>query len=134
MDIVFFPLSKILWSLVRPEGWLLLLLLVTLIAVVLGRRRLALTGLGVAIAGYVLIALAAPGDWVLRPLERYASANPPLDAPAAIVVLGGAEEADRSVLSGMPSFKPRYTGSIKCGPISANAPPPKSHQPRHLKG
>ncbi len=103
MDGLFFTLSKILWSLVRPEGWLLLLVLLTFVSLLFNRRRLALVCSGLASACYLTIALVPLGDLLLRPLEGYAQALPQIEHPAAIVVLGGGEEADRSAGSGLPS-------------------------------
>ncbi|MGV6850468.1 MAG: YdcF family protein [Marinibacterium sp.] len=103
MDQIFFPLSKILWSLVRPEGWILLLLLLILAALILGRVRAA-RGLTVfAALLYLGIALYPVGDILLRPLEAYDPGNPALTAPGAIVVLGGGEKALRSAASGLPA-------------------------------
>lgn len=103
MDSVFFPVSKILWSLVRPEGWILVLVALALLALVLDWRRAGRALLGLAVTLYLVIALLPVGDLILHPLEAYAPANPNLAEPAAIVVLGGAEEADRSAVSGLPA-------------------------------
>ncbi|WP_193142624.1 YdcF family protein [Meridianimarinicoccus sp. MJW13] len=102
MDGLFFPLSKLFWMAARPESWLLGLMLLALAGLLLHRRPLAVTALSLAIAAFLVIALLRPAYTLLGPLERAYPANPDLAAPAAIVVLGGGEEAVRTDTYGQP--------------------------------
>ncbi|NPD13942.1 YdcF family protein [Xinfangfangia sp. D13-10-4-6] len=92
MDTLFFAASKIIWTLIRPETWLVIGLALTCLGLFLGRRRLAGWSGGLTLSYALVLAILPVGDWALRPLElRY-----PIPAPPArvdgILVLGGAED------------------------------------------
>ncbi|MBX3577902.1 MAG: YdcF family protein [Rhizobiaceae bacterium] len=90
---MFFVLSKTLGFFVQPLNFAILLLVLGLLALMVGWRRLA--GLGVAAAAAIL-ALAAwtsLGTNLLSPLEeRFARPDPAPERVAGIVVLGGGLE------------------------------------------
>lgn len=93
MDTLFFVVSKVFWTLARPESWPVVLLVLALVALVRGRvrlgRRLVLSTLVLILA----IGVLPLGGLLLRPLEQRFPAAPEVAAPAGIIVLGGAEDA-----------------------------------------
>lgn len=100
MEDLFFYASKLIWMVIRPESWLAGLFLFGTLAlwknrlrsakVILSAGLLALFGIGIFPLGLLLIA----------PLEARYPASPELQKVAGIIVLGGAEEADRWAASG----------------------------------
>ena len=106
VTVLLFVLSKIFWRLVEPD--LLLLAIVVIGLALAATRRHARTGMRIAVAGVVLllaVAFAPTDQWLLAPLEdRF---PPPRALPAqvdGIVALGGAVDAERSMVHGMPSL------------------------------
>lgn len=97
MDTPFFLLSKILWPLATPDSLLLILVLLAWFFLLRGAHRRAKWVLGIAASAMLLIALIPVGDWLLHPLETRFATNPALPPRVdGIIVLGGAENADRS--------------------------------------
>jgi uncharacterized SAM-binding protein YcdF (DUF218 family) len=87
---MFFILSKIFWLMAQPISMIFLLLVVALVALWLGRRRLAGTLLVLAMLIHGVVTYTSFGAVLLQPLEnRFAvPANPPTQV-GAIVILGG---------------------------------------------
>ena len=99
---LFFYLSKVIWTAIRPESWFLLLLALVIYWVSRGRRRPALIGLSCAFLGMGTLMLFPLGDLVLRPLEARMTA-PGIDGPVdGIIILGGPEERHLSHAWGQP--------------------------------
>ncbi|MBZ9668968.1 YdcF family protein [Mesorhizobium sp. ES1-3] len=89
---MFYFLSKIFWFFIQPLNLTIFLLLAGLIAGMLGRRRLAVTGSVLAFAILALSAWTSLGAMMLNPLEERFP-KPPLPAKVdGIVVLGGGFE------------------------------------------
>lgn len=103
---LFLILSKVIWTVLRPETWFFLALIATLIAVWRGWRRTALGLLLGQTVAFGALAIWPLGNLLLAPLEARFRAGPAVPDPAAIVVLGGAEEAGRTMWSGLPSIGP----------------------------
>ena len=104
MEHLFFIASKLIWTLIRPESWIVILLAVALVAVWRGARRLALTVLVVN-----LVFLLAVGNWtlwhlVMVPLEQRYPPAPPLQQVDGIILLGGAELSAQTRVWGAPQF------------------------------
>lgn len=99
MDSVFFYTSKIIWTLIRPDAWIVFAVLIALWALWCRRQRLlqwVLTGLGLFVT---LIALFPLGAWLLAPLE---DSYPPQTAPEhvdGLIILGGFEDFAAQELS-----------------------------------
>mgnify|MGYP000302136884 CR=1 FL=1 len=93
MDTIFLIASKLGWFFLRPET--LLLLLFALPLVFLRRRRVvaASRSLAVALSITITIGVFPVGNLILNPLERFYPANPQIEQPTGILVLGGAEGA-----------------------------------------
>jgi len=90
MDSVFFWASKIFWAIISPDSLLLILLLGSYFLLLLGRRRVGRTVLGICCLCALLIAVLPIGDWLTLPLERRFEAAPTLpEAVDGIIVLGG---------------------------------------------
>ncbi|AEH88666.1 YdcF family protein [Mesorhizobium opportunistum] len=89
---MFYYLSKILWFFIQPLNLTIFLLLAGLIAGMVGRRRLAVTGSVLAFLILALSAWTSLGAMMLNPLEER-FARPPLPQKVdGIVVLGGGFE------------------------------------------
>ncbi|SDI32437.1 YdcF family protein [Aliiruegeria lutimaris] len=93
MDTIFFILSKVVWTCLKPETWIVVGLVAT--CLLLWRRRVAgamvstlVTLIFVLVVGYFPI-----GAWLLRPIEAQYPPNPPLERVDGIIVLGGGEWA-----------------------------------------
>ena len=92
MDTVFFVLSKLGWIVLRPETLLTLLFLWALVSVWRNRPRAAGRTLTLAVGLTLLIGVFPLGTLIVSPLERSYPADPPLEQPVGIIVLGGAED------------------------------------------
>lgn len=110
----FFLLSKLLGIALQLETWLVLGLLVSLIASLRGRLRLAHITTFATLIALVAVSVFPLGEMLLKPLE---SAFPPRAAPAhidGIVILGGVEDPRTSAYWGQPQVNQaaeRLTGA-----------------------
>jgi uncharacterized SAM-binding protein YcdF (DUF218 family) len=87
---VFFPVSKLLWLLLRPSN-ILLILLCAGVLLLRRRERLGRRLIGVSAVAFALVAVVPVWAWLIAPLEsRFPSPEPITEAPDGIVVLGGA--------------------------------------------
>ena len=104
METLFFIASKLFWLLVRPENWLVVLLVFGLWS--LRRERVAAAGrfLFSALLLVLVTGLVPVGQLLLRPLEVRFPAEPAISETAGIIVLGGGEDARMSVASGLPEL------------------------------
>ena len=104
METVFFIASKLFWLFARPESWIVLLLAVGLWSLWRHRlpdaRRFVLSTLGLIL----VFGLVPVGKILIQPLEVRFPAAPDIQAPAAIIVLGGGENARMSAASGLPEL------------------------------
>ena len=97
MDTAFFWLSKLVWYVIAPESILVLLVLAAWILLRRGKIAWAKRVLGFVAATLIVLTFLPVGEWVLYPLEARFAANPPLPQKIdGIIVLGGAEDAQRS--------------------------------------
>jgi uncharacterized SAM-binding protein YcdF (DUF218 family) len=91
---VFFEISKLFWFVATPSTALALLVLLGL---ALGFTPAARLGRGLAVAGAVLLAVAAfspLGYWLIVPLEqRFPPRAASAPAPDGVIVLGGAADS-----------------------------------------
>ncbi len=121
-----FTLSKVLWALAAPDAVLLMLLVIGLLLLAAGRRRVGGWLAGLATAGFIALAVVPIGPWMLRVLEdRFPI---PAELPArvdGVIVLGGAvvplitaergqaalnEAAERMTV--LPALAARYPNAI----------------------
>lgn len=102
---MFYLLSKLFWVLAQPLGLTVLLLVVGIVLLVLGRRRLGLAANVTALTVLALCAFSSLGFLIIRPLEdRFVR---PAEMPAtvdAIIVLGGSTHARVSTARGVSEF------------------------------
>ena len=97
MDTLFFVASKLVWPLLSPGTWLLLLPLLAYVVNFLGSRRLAGFLWAIEIVCVVIIGFCPVGQWLARPLEEYRSSLPSgTSSPDGIIVLGGAWQLRQS--------------------------------------
>jgi uncharacterized SAM-binding protein YcdF (DUF218 family) len=88
---MFYYTSKFLWILAQPSNLLVAILAGGLLALLLGRRRLALWLLCPATTALMLIGLLPVGEWLMLPLEnRFPALVQPPDQVDGVIVLGGA--------------------------------------------
>lgn len=88
---MFFVASKIFWLLVQPLSLILLLVLIAFALVWGGRRKLALSALGVAAVFALLVGYTSFGYLLIQPLEdRFAVSATPPEKVDNILLLGGA--------------------------------------------
>jgi len=92
METLFFIASKTVGMAARLESWALVLMVLALIGLWRGRRRLAGVALTVLFTGTLALTVFPLGDLLLRPLEGTFPAQPDLSRVDGIIVLGGAEE------------------------------------------
>ncbi len=101
MDTLFFWLSKLVWFLISPLNFILLLLIVTWLLLRADSKRFARTLMGSIVLVLIFIAFFPVGEWLLHPLENQFKTNPQLPASVeGIVVLSGALNARDSALWG----------------------------------
>ena len=105
MSDIFFYLSKLLWFFASPDHLLLLLVLVALVCLSLGWRKLAIA-LGLpSVLVFAALAFFPIGYLFLSPLEEWSLAQSQLpDNVQGIIVLGGSEEAAISSQYDQPHF------------------------------
>lgn len=101
MHDLFFSFSKAFWLIARPETWFGLLLAAAILALIGNRRRIGIAILVAELVLFVSLAAFPLGDLFLAPLENRFPTRPVAPAPAFIVVLGGAENAELSAATGM---------------------------------
>lgn len=98
---MFFTLAKVFWFVVQPVGLVLLLLGITLLAFVLGLRKL---GLSAALSAFMILFVSgwtSVGAMALAPLEdRFARHDPAPADVAGIIVLGGFFEGAVNLVRG----------------------------------
>lgn len=102
MDSIFFYLSKIIWLIISPDS--LLLIFLTIGVFFLWRKKYV-WGKGVLTSVLILLMLIGMlpiGEWLLYPLESKYPPNPELKEVDGIILLGGAEDAERSYLWQQP--------------------------------
>jgi uncharacterized SAM-binding protein YcdF (DUF218 family) len=97
---MFFYLSKVFWFFIQPLNLTIILLLLGLIAGVIGRRRLAVTGSMLAFLILVLSAWTSLGAMMLNPLEERFPRPPLPQKVDGIVVLGGGFEGGINLARG----------------------------------
>jgi uncharacterized SAM-binding protein YcdF (DUF218 family) len=97
METLFFWISKLTWLVIAPDSLLLILLLLAWVLLWRGSVHMAKWFLGFVAVAVLLAALFPVGEWLLYPLEKRFPANPALPIKIdGIIVLGGAEDAERS--------------------------------------
>jgi uncharacterized SAM-binding protein YcdF (DUF218 family) len=90
MDTVFFYASKILWTLLAPDAFLIYLLAAGVLCLYRQKLKAAKILLTSSLALLAIIALLPIGLWLLYPLEKRFPANPQLPAKVdGIILLGG---------------------------------------------
>ena len=89
MDTLFFVSAKFFWIVVRPESWILFLLLATVWALHRNRVRAGKKLLLATISVILVIGFLPIGNALLRPLEVRFPPTPNIVSPAGIIVLGG---------------------------------------------
>ena len=97
MDDLFFYASKIIWSIISPDGLFALLLAATVGMLYLGYHIVARRLLAFLFTLVVVLSLLPVGSWMLHPLETRFKHNPELPAQVdGIILLGGSIDAETS--------------------------------------
>lgn len=92
MDTLFFIASKVIWSLLRPDAWIVIGTGLALLAIWRGWRRLAGWAASLVFGFVLLVAVVPIGDVLLRPLEARYPGSPQLNNITGIIILGGGED------------------------------------------
>lgn len=103
---MFYYASKVLWILAQPSNLIVFAVAAGVLALLLGRRKVARWLLYPASAALLVISLLPVGQWLLVPLENRfpAPAEPPVDIDG-IVVLGGGIDLHVSERRGLATFR-----------------------------
>ncbi len=97
MDFAFNIAGKLVWLALKPQNWVLLLLVLTAISVWRGRLRAARRRVTLLL-GLMLALTALPmGDYLVGRLEATYPVNPDLTGIQGVVVLGGSEDYDGTI-------------------------------------
>ena len=115
MNAVFFIVSNLVGSLLRPDTWIVIALASIVLALTLQRRRIALWISSISFVLLIALSVLPLGDLLLQPIERRYPANPNLDAVDGIIVLGGGENARASTFWSQVQLNEgaeRYTAAL----------------------
>jgi uncharacterized SAM-binding protein YcdF (DUF218 family) len=93
MDSAIFIASKLVWGLLKPETWLILLVALTAWWLWRGRIRQARAVSILAALASLAIAVFPLGQLMIAPLERAYPPRPDVEAVSGIILLGGGEDA-----------------------------------------
>src|SRR5260221_5775712 len=101
-----FTISKLFWWFANPGNFLLGVLCLGMLALLLGRRRLAGWLIGLVTVAGLAITLLPVRVWVLQPLENRFPIVPPqtLSRVDGVIVLGGAINTLLSQQRGQPQL------------------------------
>lgn len=110
-----FVFGKLVGGLLRPESWLIFSMGLVLLALRFHRQRTACWLLGLTFGATLLLAIFPLGEVLMRPLESRYPTNPPLQQVDGIIVLGGAEDAEKTAVWGPPQLHEgaeRFTAAL----------------------
>ena len=114
---MFYYASKILWVLTQPSNLIVCVIVAGVLALLLGRGKVARWLLYPGAAALLLISVLPVGLWLLMPLEnRFPAPAEPLREIDGIVVLGGGVDLDVTQGRGMVTFQDaseRFTSLIE---------------------
>lgn len=114
---MFYHASKLLWMLAQPSNLLVLLLLLGVLALALGGRRLARALLYGTALVLLPVAVLPVGEWLLLPLEKRFPAPQALSGQVdGVVVLGGGIDLELTAAHGAPALgesAERFTALIE---------------------
>jgi uncharacterized SAM-binding protein YcdF (DUF218 family) len=102
MDTLFFIASKLIWALLKPGTWIVLLLGAVFFLVRAELKRAAAWTAGGALLFVLVLSVFPLGDALLRPLESTYPVDPAVGKVAGIIVLGGGEATRRTGRWGQP--------------------------------
>ncbi|TIR43174.1 MAG: hypothetical protein E5X64_02405 [Mesorhizobium sp.] len=115
---MFYYLSKVFWLLVQPLNVAIILLLVSLLAALVGRKKLFATGSWLAFLILALSTWTSLGALMLNPLEERFPRPPLPEKVDGIVVLGGGMEG---ALSALRAARPVNMPVVVCNEINAES-------------
>lgn len=93
MDTLFWVLSKVVWAVLSPDHFFILLLSFGFLALLLNRQRLAKWFIGLPTLAFLVITFLPINDWLLYPLESRFQKPVLPEHIDGIIVLGGAEDS-----------------------------------------
>lgn len=101
----FFTLSKTLWFVAAPSNALVLLLVLALVLLLAGARRVAQALLLVATVGLLVFGFSPVANHIMSPLEeRFPPFHEDGRPVTGVILLGGAELPDIGLARGQPAF------------------------------
>ncbi|WP_147126430.1 YdcF family protein [Shimia ponticola] len=102
-DTLFFYLSKIGWTLIKPDSWIVLGLIVGIWALAKSRTRLLRRIILFTATFSVVLTILPIGAWLLAPVEDAFPPRPAPDRVDGIIILGGFEDHQAQALFGQPA-------------------------------
>jgi uncharacterized SAM-binding protein YcdF (DUF218 family) len=96
MGTLFFIVSKVVWTLISPSTWLILFPAIAVWLRSRSRKVASKFFVIISIAYWTAIGFFPVGQWLVRPLENYASTPSADIEPDGVIVLGGAWLSARS--------------------------------------
>lgn len=102
MDTLFFIASKLIWTLLKPGTWLVVLPGVLFFLTLADLKRAAVWTAGSGFLLVLTLSVFPVGDALLRPLESAYPADPGITEVAGIIVLGGGEATRHTGQWGLP--------------------------------
>ncbi|MGH6895664.1 MAG: YdcF family protein [Geminicoccaceae bacterium] len=123
---MFYYASKVLWVLAQPSNLLLVLVVGSALALLLGRRRLAAWLLYPAALALLVVGLMPVGQWLTLPLEnRFPALAEPPDDIDGVIVLGGAVDLAVAESRGLVAFKENAERNIALVELAERYPDAK---------
>lgn len=104
MDTLFFIVAKLAGLAILPETWIVVALGLSLAALYRGWLQAARRVLAGTLTFLFLLTVLPVGDLLLRPLEVQFPPAPVLERVDGVVVLGGAEDARKTLVWGQPQL------------------------------
>lgn len=92
MDVAFNIAGKLVWLLLKPQNWALLLVALLCLSVWLNWRKLSIRLATATFLFFFIFTVVPVGDYLFATLEDQYPANPSIDGAVGIVVLGGSED------------------------------------------
>lgn len=118
----FFTASKVFWFLVAPSNFLALLAAAGFVLAVLRVRRLGLSLVGLAVAGWLVLGFSPVASFLLNPLEERFPIYRGEEPVTGVILLGGAEMPSVGLARGVAAFAAAGERAIAFGALSRRYP------------
>lgn len=99
-----FLASKLLAFFIRPENWIAIVLVLAFLALLTRRVKTATSLVAILLGAFFVLGVFPVADGWMEHLEGQYPAEPTIEAPKVIVILGGAEATGPSLAWGTPNL------------------------------